>query len=274
MRIKSSPVIHYLGSGDDEIDLLPYRFVGYYEYGQALRYLTELIRRSKPEEIEAYNRLISKRPEFAVFTNLSQNMLDSNSKLSRKSKRSDSRNRKANIYQMIALARVELGAIKSAFWGDPNAFLNKSVTLLELPALSELLLDGAIMHRAALSNNPEFQAYMQDDNPSVSIKMIAYMRRLIMINQMVKAYREIQGRKLYLEQLAELRSWERESKSALDKLQKSIVSEKYSTSLVSGTLETNSSTCAAKLSMLRLFRGSPVQMPGSRKPQAKYQRRD
>jgi len=129
---------------------------------------------------------------------------------------------------MMALARVELGAIVVGFTDRPEPFATLPPTRFELPAYKELLLDGARMHYLALANDPAAQFYASYRNRPFTLTerefgrpevqeshAIAYSRRVALAKEFVQAVQTLGKGQLTPAQTAELADWIK----SLDELQ-------------------------------------------------------
>ncbi len=242
-----------MNSGQDDIDLLPYRIVGYYEYSQALRYFTALLKRSNADDIKAYNSYIAQRPELFIIDGKRPAKNDSKDKTVEST---------TGIFDLMALARIELGAVKSAFMGEKNAFFNKSVPLHEYPALRNQLMIGINAHRQNLARNQEFKTeVVKAEKTKGTTKTLAYIRRLIMLNQMTQALVQLNSKIGDTSSLATYKKWESESSYALKTLREKVTRPNVQISYTHSDIRTVGAPCGVSQVMRRLERGGPYAVP-------------
>ena len=98
-----------------------YLFVGFVEYGNALANFSELLQTATDEELDAMNRIVGEREEFAVYTNLA-----AGERAEVPVRCPSGRARLAKPQQgfdwVIALARTEFGAMLAGFSDLPSPF--------------------------------------------------------------------------------------------------------------------------------------------------------
>ncbi|MDP7019542.1 MAG: hypothetical protein QGG36_27340 [Pirellulaceae bacterium] len=161
----------------------PHRLVGFHEYTRALANLTKLVRACNDRERAALNEIIAERDEFAVFTNLSRLIQIGATTLDDPVRVGASYERRG-LNWMMALARVELGAMLAGFSEHQSPFRASSPTDFEFDAFRDLLRDGVRVHVAAISQDNRVRV-LASLPPSQS--SLAYMRRMRIANSMIKA---------------------------------------------------------------------------------------
>ena len=125
---------------------LIYRIVGFLEYGESLKRLDRFVKTSSPEEISIANAIVQEEDQFIVYTNLSQHFEGEASK-------------RHGLDWMIALAKVELGAMLAGFTSHRNPFRAVSPTHYESDAYGNILIDGFQTHFRSLAKDPAVQNY-------------------------------------------------------------------------------------------------------------------
>jgi hypothetical protein len=160
---------------------LVYRVVGTVEYLSALRDLDSFLGSASAEEIAAADRFVTSRPEFTVFTRMAGRFRPASQVMI-----ADGRNagQERGLMWVVALARLEAGAIVATFTTLPAPFELVGPTRWEMPAYKELLMDGAQTHYLALTNDPN--VVMVAKKPPDS-EMLAYIRRLNLARAMLSA---------------------------------------------------------------------------------------
>tara|TARA_B100000945_G_scaffold312472_2_gene307063 strand:+ start:848 stop:1681 length:834 start_codon:yes stop_codon:yes gene_type:complete len=203
-----------------------YQIVGYQEYSNALNNLVPLVKEADEVSLRAYNKIISDMPELVVYTNLSRRfnlfqtqnssltpLLRNTLNLYRQSSLNETSNdadayRRSGIGWLIALARLEHGAIEIGYQTNVSPFNLEQLTKVETPAFLALLLDGARSHYWAM-NMDSVTHYLLDGNvPKVSDRTaLAYGRRAVLVQEMVKTLNRIAGQQFTPAQKQELQSW-------------------------------------------------------------------
>jgi hypothetical protein len=199
------------------------RLVGYSEYTRALSLLDPLVTRATAAELKIMDEIVGSRKEFTVYTNLSARIpKKAASSLDVPADPSDD-SAKRGLAWVMALARVELGAMVAGFTGRGDPFALVPPTRFELPAYSHLLLDGARTHYFALGNDPVVSLYMTYRNKPLTVaereggradinetQAIAYGRRVALAREFVRAVQSLGRGQLTSQQTAELQSWDQD----------------------------------------------------------------
>jgi hypothetical protein len=181
------------------------------EYGAALRYLDELLRRLKPAELQAVDSLIRERAEFGIYSNIAKRLQTASSSLIPVSTSSQSNRENRGLAWVMALARVEVGGVLATFTGHPSPFESVAPSEFEMSAYRQLLLDGAQSHYWALANDPEVRRVAKIEP---NTQTLAYIRRLNVARHFLFAAIRSQTESLTPTQLAEAMS----QKEQLEKL--------------------------------------------------------
>lgn len=192
------------------------RIVGYLEYGRALALLDSLVQRASPEELRVIDEVIASRPEYTVYVNLSRKWENQPSSLSEVAAPGDSFARQG-LPWIMALARVEVGALAAGFTDRGQPFAIFPPTAYESAAFRSMMLDSLRSHYHALRQDPVAQEYFShrlDRTRDIrQIKAgvneqqaIAYARRVAITREFLRAVRELGD--LSSSQQAELVQWE------------------------------------------------------------------
>jgi hypothetical protein len=180
------------------------RVVGFLEYGRALALFDRLLDTTTPSELEVMDSLVRQRDEFAVYTNLSRRMELEPSSLSEPKAADINGGPKRGLAWIIALARVELGAMSAGFTDQPNPFSATRPSRLELSAYNEILTDGMRSHYWTLRSDQTAQSLAFQTEPQA----IAYARRVTVAIEFLRASRRFNEDRLTFEQRLELDAWE------------------------------------------------------------------
>ena len=203
-----------------------YQIVGYQEYANALNNLVPLVRAADEASLRVYDKIISDMPELVIYTNLSRRFglvqmqnfplpprLRNTSNLYRQSSLNETGN-DANAYKrsgigwLIALARLEHGSIEIGYQTNVSPFNLEELTKVETPAFSALLLDGARSHYWAMKMDSVTHYLIEGNVPKVSDRTaLAYGRRAVLVQEMLKTLNQLAGRQFTLAQKQELQSW-------------------------------------------------------------------
>lgn len=199
--------------------------MGYYEYRHALGLLDPLLNMVSTEELEVIEELIKSRDEFAIYTNRSHSLEQGKSLLSEPVVPGDSLERRG-LGWVMALARVELGAMVAGFTSHDKPFAALPPSRYETPQFENLLLDSARAHYAALRNDPVAKQYAAQRirvgttptrmaarssvSPREEQRAIAYGRRVAITREFVSAVKDLGSRQLTPQQTAELTAWEKQ----------------------------------------------------------------
>jgi hypothetical protein len=182
------------------------RLVGFLEYARALSLFDRLLDTATPAEVDVMDSLVRQREEFAVYTNLSRPMESGPSSLSEPKAQDVNAGPKRGLAWIIALARVELGAMSAGFTDQPDPFSATRPSRLELSAYNEILTDGMRSHYWSLRSDSLARSLAFQTEPQA----IAYARRVTMAVEFLRAARRFNEDRLTLEQRLELDYWERE----------------------------------------------------------------
>ncbi len=171
------------GAITNDNQTIVHRVVGTLEYFSALRNLDAFMQIASEDEVEAADRIVSSRPQYDIHTNIAARFQDSaNTQL-------QTPNRASSVVQrglkwVIALARVEAGAILATFTAVTSPFEIVAPTRWEQSAYQELLMDGAQTHFLALGNDANFPIVA---SKTPDTETLAYLRRISLARAMLMA---------------------------------------------------------------------------------------
>ena len=162
------------------------RLVGFLEYGKALQNFDTLISTLTEYEREAVDELVKERDEFAVYTNLSRGLQRVPSSLAEVAGAGDRNDfQQRGLAWVMALARVELGAMLAGFTHVPSPFEAVRPSQYEMLQYIELLQDGARTHFWALRNDPALRQVARLSPQRTEV--LSYSRRLVITRAMLRA---------------------------------------------------------------------------------------
>lgn len=202
---------------------MPYRFVGSYEYGNALKAFEKLVAISTKEDLQAYDLVLINRPEFTYFNgaNVSLKAMPNLQKAStnQRNKYFDTF-RKKGLAWMMALAKVELSATASMYGESKKPFQSIATTQFDgLPYLS-VLSDDVAAHMRSLSQEPGFRKVTRSGR-KIDTWTLAYLRRLKLIRDMIETLSDTGGSQVKFE----LKKYDQELSKYERKLNAAVQSE-------------------------------------------------
>ncbi|MDE0816440.1 MAG: hypothetical protein OSA92_02195 [Pirellulaceae bacterium] len=198
-----------------------YQIVGYQEYANALNHLVPLVQNANAEQLEAYNEIVSELDEFSVYVNLSRRFSRlAGTPLAQRYKQSQLHEfpqgptddfRRRGIGWVLALARLEHGAVEVGYQDSANPFSLNNLTAIERMPFAELLLDGVRSHYWTMSSQPVTYQLIKGQVTKVSDRTaLAHGRRAVMVQQMLEVLDKVAGNTFKPAQRNELQSWHRE----------------------------------------------------------------
>jgi hypothetical protein len=172
----------------------------------ALSQLDRLLNAASPEELRVVEELVAARPELAVETNVARNLQRKPSLLSEQGSHAGDDFVRRGLAWVMALARVELGAMAAGFTDEEDPFSLARPSNYELAAYIEVLADGMRSHYWSLaadrvSKNPRGARLSES-------QAIAYVRRVHVALSFLRAFHDRARPHLAANQLTELRRWE------------------------------------------------------------------
>ncbi|HQR08105.1 MAG TPA: hypothetical protein PLN21_14850 [Gemmatales bacterium] len=223
------------------------RVVGTLEYLSALRNLDAFLQAASREELAAADKFVSSRPQFTVFTQLADRFKQGPG-TAQTSPAAQQASQKRGLMWVVALARLEAGAILATFTTLSTPFEMVGPTKWELPAYKELLMDGAQTHYLALANDSNVA--------TVALKLpdtetLAYIRRLNLARSMLSAAARSNAAELSPHDWSELEVEDRQLLATRDRfvlrVNKSLNSYSKESKTITGEQYTTMKTCILAL---------------------------
>ncbi len=184
------------------------RLVGFYEYGKALDHFDALLARIDEEELEAIEDIVQELDELAVYTNVSRRLQTGASSLAEQDTNDSGAFQRRGLAWVMALARVELGAMLAGFTDQPNPFSAVRPSRYELPQYAELLMDGLRAHYWALERERDGTVKQVVRGKAPVQQMLAYGRRVVLTRSFLEAVAGLTGDQFSPNQAAEIKSWD------------------------------------------------------------------
>lgn len=202
------------------------RIVGFLEYGMALQNLDRLVAMASEKELAVVDEIIKDRDEYVVTTNLASQF--ENEPL--RAPQGD--NIRRGLGWVMALARVELGAMRAGFSNVRNPFELVPPSRYEFAEYVEIMVDSARTHYLALGNDSSAHVYARWSQPPIKPgrmpnaaqvlaerQAIAYARRTVLASQFVDAVESLGKAQLSADQYVQLQ----QAKQHLASLKSAIV---------------------------------------------------
>lgn len=171
-------------------DSFPYRLVGSYEYGEALKFLGELVESSTSDQITVYDKLIAQNPEFSFYSGIASNFglqPDFASMSSEEHAEIDENFLRSSLAWMMALARVELGAT-AAMYGDQDDPFGVPVAIgggeFGAKEYLQILVDDLAAHLKAASTDGNYHRAL-NPRKKVDNQSLAFLRRTQLIDALL-----------------------------------------------------------------------------------------
>ena len=165
------------------------RLVGFYEYGNALDHLDQLTSMSDEEDFDAINEILADHREFDLFVKLPDGFRGSTSGDGVEDRQD---NRRSGLEWIIALARVEFGAMVSGFTSHPNPYQSVQPESFSYNATMQLLLEGVEGHYLALLDAKNLHAKLMDLHGDDQVRTaLAKSRRVRIARMMLQALETI-----------------------------------------------------------------------------------
>lgn len=141
MGLVNSQALPNLVQLDIEDESFLPRIVGFHEYHQALKLFDRLAAISTDTEMQAYDEVIQRRPEFSIYVGRPDTVQSrANRMVFQQSFR------QSGLAWVTALARVELGAMIAAFSERENPFGQLAPTRYDVIEFQQLLAEGWSSH--------------------------------------------------------------------------------------------------------------------------------
>lgn len=159
------------------------RVVGFLEYGKALEHLDRLANWATPEELSAINSIIADREEFTVYNRLPEAFApESGSQVLTESRETVTEH--LGLDWVIALARVEFGAIVAAFTDHPDPYMFVTDDSFARSATLKLLLEGVAGHYRSMRDEANFADFEKQNGTIYS--QLSYSRRVRIARAMLR----------------------------------------------------------------------------------------
>lgn len=226
-----------------------YRVVGTLEYLSALRHLDAFHRSASSEELDAADKIVSSRPQYAVFTGMSDRFRQTPA-VGQTSSNNQAAPKKGLMW-VVALARMEAGAIMGTFTTQANPFEVVGPTLWEMPAYKELLIDGAQTHYLAISNDANVATVAMKVPDS---ETLSYIRRLNLARSMLSAAARSKAQEMSPQEWSQVEMQDKQLLTIRDRFAQRVSrhldlinSNATSQTPVSDKLRTNAKACSMQL---------------------------
>jgi hypothetical protein len=195
------------------------RIVGFLEYGQAIQHLDRFVADASLAEFEVGEEIIRANEAFRFEVNLSRKLEQGNALSERSGNPRDDYYRHG-LEWILALARVETGAMLAGFTSHENPFLvlaptaHRNDRVKTVPfgrdAYAEMLLDGSRTHYWSIVREHVIENYFKSGIPGEHL--LPYGRRALVGRKFVDAVRRFHAMQndnpLQPAQLAELKTYD------------------------------------------------------------------
>jgi len=195
----------FLRTIDQNPENLP-RLVGFQEYFQALSYLDRLVRTASPEELKVMDAIVREDPQYAIYVNLSRGFKQAGRSTLSSPPEDDVKFRRHGLAWLIALARVEMGAMLAGFTPSRDPFALVRPAAYDADEYGEIVLDSMRAHVWSIDGDPLVTriASMND------VTALGYERRLTVALRFIQETAVAYGTRMNEDQRREiLRMWER-----------------------------------------------------------------
>lgn len=183
------------------------RLVGFHEYGHALDHLDRLVSMCEEEDIVAIDKILDDHHEFDLFVKLPDGFRPGTSDGSEELRD----HRRRGLAWVIALARVEFGAMVAGFTTHPNPYQLVQPSSLEYAETLQLLLEGVEGHFRALNDAGTTDAQTKKLYGDNQIKStLAKARRVRIARVMLQALEKVDLANYSERQTIELTAVQRE----------------------------------------------------------------
>ena len=138
------------------------RLVGFFEYGNALSDFDQLVSLADKDDLDAINEIIADHEEFDVYLRLPEAFAPKSDTamvtlLEGQNAPGNGREyRQSGLAWVMALARVEFGAMIAGFTDAPYPYANVRPQSYDYGSVMQLLAEGAADHYIALASNSHF----------------------------------------------------------------------------------------------------------------------
>lgn len=199
-------VVDYVSYVPEQDSTHVLRLVGFVEYSASLGMLDQFLSVANDEELRIADEIVTERPEFAIYTNLSKKWQGANSFLAEPTSTDNENYRQQGLKWVTALARVEVGAMLAGFTSVPAPFAVKGPTKYDLDAYQEILLDGYRSLYWTIAADQTLGNYA--NSPIPTSMLLIEGRRIALARAFGTAVINLIKPKLSPVQIAELLSWD------------------------------------------------------------------
>ncbi len=165
-----------------------FRVVGFLEYGNALDNLVSLVSMADKDDLVAIEGIIAERPEFAVYTTMPEQFpMDAESSRfdgATSQATLNSAGKRTGLAWVLALARVEFGAIVAGFTEHPDPYTFVTPDALDYRQSLHLLLEGVNGHYTTMQNAEQFREFA--DRSGNIMTALAFSRRVRIVRSMLR----------------------------------------------------------------------------------------
>ena len=182
---------------DPQDDSFPLRIVGTKEYTLALASLDKLVASSSDDELEVYDKIIARFPEFVFFSGMAGGVqqpkpaaganANKNGAGANPKQIAGNEFRKHSLAWAMALARVELNATRSMYISGFDWFAPDPQQTFGVLEYYHVVLDDAAVHLKEIEKDDKFKRAIKKSLKTASSDTLAYLRRLKMIDSMLVA---------------------------------------------------------------------------------------
>jgi hypothetical protein len=185
------------------------RLVGYVEYAQALGRLETLLRTSTEAELAVMDQWVKDQHELAIYINLSRKFPQmATTAFAEWPQGPADEFERRGLDWVIALARVELAAMRSAFGNDRDAFQTLRPSAYEIRAYEELLIDSMRLHLWGLQADPLFvEKNLRQAAVGNEYLLLIYERRVRLTLAFLDAARQFLGARATASQRSEIQQY-------------------------------------------------------------------
>lgn len=146
----------------------------------------QLVRQTDEAERKVIDEIIRDRDEFAVYVDLSSRFGVMSAASEQPATSTDTSERRGLAWVM-ALARVEVGAMLAGFTKVHSPFSVVGPTEHESSAYRELLTDGMRTHYLALARDPKLRQIVAESATKPGSETLAYVRRISVAREFLNA---------------------------------------------------------------------------------------
>ena len=143
------PTVYRRALKDNRQDAV--RLVGFSEYARSLERFDQLARKTSDDEWAMMDELVQDNPQFTIYIKLYSRLRTAEQSAFVSQRKSDTERK--GLDWLIALARLEYGAIIAGFTGPEVGFTSPPLDAPDALAFQELLIESALMHSWSLQDD-------------------------------------------------------------------------------------------------------------------------